>query len=389
MIRILILQTLSRPKIFSVNNALLTLARHLDRSRFEMSVALPCSGPLAEALRQEGASVVYVPGLRTYRRHDAIWRLPWVGFQVARIARRLGADLVLSNHAELGPFAMMAARLNGIPWISFLRQADRSPVYYEKYRLSRADAVGSVSEAALAAYRSFLDASRLPSNRTRVIPTGISLPPECDRSAGPGIGPELPAYGGKSLGTVGLRKVKRPELLIDALGCLRDRFPRLRVLVIGGAEPEDFARLAARARSHAIEDRVIFAGQQQDMSAWYRSMDIYCHTSDSEALPKAVLEAMAHSLPVVASRVGGVSEAVLDGTTGILVDPGDIRSLSEAVARLLEDSGLAARMGQAARRRVEASFSPESMARGFMEFFDEVLNGRGSEAGTSGRLKRA
>ena len=145
--RILVLQTLPRPLVFSPNNALLTLARHLDRRRYEMVVAVPRPGLLTEALEKEGVRTVRVPGLKTYRRHDAIWRLPVVSLRVASWARKAGVHLLLSNHAELGPFAHAAARLCGIPWVCFLRQADRSRRYYEKYRVARADMVGEYPRA--------------------------------------------------------------------------------------------------------------------------------------------------------------------------------------------------------------------------------------------------
>ncbi|MCI0566932.1 MAG: glycosyltransferase, partial [Acidobacteria bacterium] len=153
MIPFLVLQTLPRPNVFSPRNALLTLARNLDCSRFTMTVAVPRPGLLSEALENEGIRVERIAGLRTYRRHDALWRLPTVVLRIARLAARMKARFVVSNHAELGPFADAAARLNGIPWICFLRQADRSECYYEKYRVARSHAVAAVSEAALHGYR--------------------------------------------------------------------------------------------------------------------------------------------------------------------------------------------------------------------------------------------
>src|SRR4030095_15648213 len=120
---------------FSPSNALLTLAREMKHSPFSITVAVPRRGLLTEALEREGFSVACVPGLRTYRRHDALWRFPMVALRLSALARRLSAKLVVSNHAELGPFADAAARLHALPWVCFLRQADRPPRYYEQYRV--------------------------------------------------------------------------------------------------------------------------------------------------------------------------------------------------------------------------------------------------------------
>src|SRR5262245_34561028 len=176
MVPFLVLQTLPRPSVFSPRNALLTLARNLDRSRFVMTVAVPRHGLLSEALEREGIQVVRIAGLRTYRRHDALWRLPTVVLRIARLASRLGTQLLVSNHAELGPFADAAARLHRIPWICFLRQADRSERYYEKYRIARSNAVAAVSAAALHGYRAYLARKGLSANTMQVIPTGIEIP---------------------------------------------------------------------------------------------------------------------------------------------------------------------------------------------------------------------
>ena len=116
------------------------------------------------------------------------------------------------------------------------------------------------------------------------------------------------------------------------------------------------------------------------MDPWYRQMDVYTHTSRSEALPKAVLEAMAHSLPVVAFDVGGISEAVTHGECGFLCPEDDLDSYCSALLRLLRDPALARRFGAAGRSRVEQRFSPRIMADRVMELFDQVLSSRQREA---------
>jgi glycosyltransferase involved in cell wall biosynthesis len=373
MVPLLVLQTLPKPSAFSPSNALLTLAREMRHSRFSMTVAVPRRGLLTEALEKEGISVACVPGLRTYRRHDALWRFPMVALKLSALVRRLSAKLVVSNHAELGPFADAAARLNGLPWICFLRQADRPLRYYEKYRVAKADAVAAVSGAALRSYQSFLSARDLPLNPMQVIPTGIAMPQpgEADHRRSSTAGASPP-----TVGTVGLRPVKRPELLLDILARLRRNIPQVRGLLVGGAEQQDLDRLRSRAREAGLDEAVVFAGQQASMDRWYREMDVYAHTSRSEALPKAVLEAMSHALPVVAFDVGGIGEAVKDGVTGFLCSERDVEAHAAALERLLLDRALSSRMGEAGARRIREFFSPATMAGKVTSLFEEVLKSR-------------
>jgi glycosyltransferase involved in cell wall biosynthesis len=323
---------------------------------------------------------VRIAGLDTYRRHDALWRLPTVVLKVARLTSRTGARLLVSNHAELGPFANAAARLNRIPWICFLRQADRPARYYEKYRVARCNAVAAVSEAALHAYRAYLAHKGLAVNSMRVIPTGIELP------AGANPPPSHPAAletnrqpHSPTLGTVGLRSVKRPERLLEIFARVHQHVPAARCLMIGSMEPEQLSRLRSQASELGVADSLEFPGQQRDMDPWYRRMDVYAHTSRSEGLPKAVLEAMAHALPVVAFNVGGISEAVADGESGFLCPEDDLEAYCTALLRLLNDAAIARRLGDVGRSRVELKFSPRSMVDGMMALFDQVLGTRPEE----------
>jgi len=89
--------------------------------------------------------------------------------------------------------------------------------------------------------------------------------------------------------------------------------------------------------------------------------DVFVLPSYAEALPMAMLEAMAQALPVICTRVGAIDEAVTDGVEGFLIGPGDVDALAQRMATLAGDPQLRRRMGRAARRRVERQFSLETM----------------------------
>ncbi|MBS1857966.1 MAG: glycosyltransferase family 4 protein [Acidobacteria bacterium] len=143
--------------------------------------------------------------------------------------------------------------------------------------------------------------------------------------------------------------------LLEALAALRERAWSLEL--IGDGPLEDRARrLAARL---GIAGRVTFRGYRSDPEAALAACQVFVLPTRSEAFPRSVLEAMRAGLPVVASNVGGVGEAVEDDVTGLLVAPGDPRSLASALDALLGDAELRARLGQAGRRAYEQRFTLE------------------------------
>jgi glycosyltransferase involved in cell wall biosynthesis len=122
-----------------------------------------------------------------------------------------------------------------------------------------------------------------------------------------------------------------------------------------------------------IDHRVHLLDLQLDVDRIYRGLDLYVHPSDTEGFSNALLEGMAHGLPVVATRVGGNGEAVHDGDTGLLVPPGDPGSLSAAILALLADSAFARKIGGRAHERVRQHFQFQNMLDGYTQLYEEEL----------------
>jgi glycosyltransferase involved in cell wall biosynthesis len=114
-------------------------------------------------------------------------------------------------------------------------------------------------------------------------------------------------------------------------------------------------------------------GVLADMDGVYAQADVVLLTSRRDPLPRVVMEAMCHGLPVVATRVDGIPEMVEDGATGFLAESEDAQGLAEAVGRLLEDAALRRRMGEAGRERAGRLFSPEAYARASMDVYSRLL----------------
>jgi glycosyltransferase involved in cell wall biosynthesis len=222
------------------------------------------------------------------------------------------------------------------------------------WRLAHRWTVNAAAVADVLRTREGIDRSRID-----VIPTGIELarfeprPRDGAFRAGHGI-----SDGEPLIVCVGrLDRYKGHDNLLAAFAALAPAQPRARLLLVGAGRFRD--ALIVRARSVGLADRVRFSGALGDVRPALAAADVFVQASDEEGLPGAVLEAMAMGVPVVATDVGGTREAVDDGVTGLLVPPRDPGALAAAVARLLDDRGLAARLGAFGRKRVVDEFSSE------------------------------
>jgi glycosyltransferase involved in cell wall biosynthesis len=111
-------------------------------------------------------------------------------------------------------------------------------------------------------------------------------------------------------------------------------------------------------------------------------MDVFVHPSWAESFPYVILEAMSLARPIVASDVGGIGEAILDGESGLLTTPRDEHSLARALIEMLGSPRLAEQLGDAARRRVLSEFTTTAMIAGLLGVYEEALRGPGSLATT-------
>jgi glycosyltransferase involved in cell wall biosynthesis len=129
------------------------------------------------------------------------------------------------------------------------------------------------------------------------------------------------------------------------------------------------------ARELGIFERVRFHADVSDdeLVELYRGATLYALSSDEEGLGLVILEAMACGLPVVGTACGGPQTSVAEGETGFLVPVGDPAALAARMCELLEDPGLAQRMGRLARSRAVERFSPEATGRLFVDWYDEAL----------------
>ncbi len=205
-------------------------------------------------------------------------------------------------------------------------------------------------------------------DRIHVVRCGID--PVAFSSDGPRQGGGLP-----HLLCVGrLVHLKGQSLLIEALAELRQRGADARLTLVGDGPKRP--QLEQLGRRLGVADRVHFAGAigQDAIRDVYRSADLFCLPSLAEGLPVVLMEAMAFELPVVSTRIMGIPELVEEGRTGLLVTPGRLDELTDALERLIADPDLGARLGRAGREKVLEEFDVDRSARQLREIFASALS---------------
>ncbi|MBB5707604.1 glycosyltransferase family 4 protein [Sphingopyxis panaciterrulae] len=172
--------------------------------------------------------------------------------------------------------------------------------------------------------------------------------------------------------------IKGIDILLEAFGLLKQRGIDFRAVIGGDGDIDVFQRLA---HGLGLDDEVEFLGwlNGQEVTRQYSMADIFVLSSRVENQPMAILEAMAHRLPVVATDVGAVSSQVIDGTTGLVIAPGDAKILADALERLCRDPALRRTMGEAGYDRWQAHFSIATAATRMVDLYHELVTESGRQ----------
>ena len=166
-----------------------------------------------------------------------------------------------------------------------------------------------------------------------------------------------------------LRPVKRAADVLRVIGELKDQ-KHVKLLVLAGEPFEPFRPLVKKL---GIEGRVVVRHNVVDIENYISAADAGLYASERESFGMGVLETMSFGKPVVATRVGGVSEIMIDGETGFLKRLGDVKNMAAAVRRMARDPELCARMGAAAKMRASSEFSAEASVEKYLQFYERVL----------------
>lgn len=293
---------------------------------------------------------------------------------VAALKRELdsiGSNLVHLHTGRATWLGGMAARLAGLPAIT-TRRMDRVVKRSWRTRL----VYGSLVRRAVAIsspVRECLVAGGVPSERIALIHDAIDparIAPRVSRVV-TRRALETSDDALVLLALAALVRRKGIDVLLDALSLLARR--ELQPVLWIAGDGEERAPLEAQAERLAIAPRVRFLGRRGDAPDLLAACDVFVLPARREGLGVSALEAMAAGRAVVASRVGGLAEAVVDGRTGLLVEPDDAPALADAIERVLADAGLRARLAAAGPGRVAEGFLADQMVEAYEELYRTVL----------------
>jgi glycosyltransferase involved in cell wall biosynthesis len=358
---------------------LLNLIDRLDPVRWRSVVITWREGWLHEELRRRQLPVMALP---LARRLDPAW----IG-RCRRLMREWDVRLLHAHEFAMNTYGAAVSQVTGVPLIATVHGKG----YYPE-RVHRRIAYRFVARSAFRMVAVSRDVERFLADTLRVraaalvtLYNGVDASALARPTGGDRVRRELGLTAGQPVvGVIGnLLPVKGHVHLVRAAARLVGAYPDVAILLSG--RPIQQAELEAEARTLGVERHVRFLGFRDDVPALLDAMDVFVLPSLSEGLSLALLEAMAAAKPVVATRVGGNPELVVDGETGHLVPPRDPDALATAIARVLADRAAAARLGRQARQRVLDEFSVERMVGRYEALYVEAVG----EAPGARRVARA
>lgn len=345
---------------------------------------------LAQLLSGAGHLVhVFVPGtrqpepkgnfilhqIRTHKRSEdtlASW------FEtILRVHATHGFDLLHGYFLpQAGFLAAYAGRYLGLPSVVSARGNDLDRAIFDAqkaahifYALQNASRITTNATELVRKSRALV-----PAREVTLIPNGVAAELFAPGPASPHLRQTLGLGDAPVIGFSGeLRAKKGLNALLLAYKELAQKRPAS-LLLVGGVRPGSDAE-TLRIFTKQNPNLKIFVVPQvplQEMPSYYRLMDVLASPSLRDGLPNAVLEAMSCGLAVVGSHAGGLPDAIVDGDSGLLVPPGDVPALTDALARLLDDFTLRQQLGQAARARVLQKFTLQQELQGNLDVYQSL-----------------
>ena len=164
-------------------------------------------------------------------------------------------------------------------------------------------------------------------------------------------------------------------VLIEAFKLLKEKITDAKLVIVG--EGHLYDELFRMVDTNGLRESVLFTGFQMDVSEIIATFDVAVLPSFFEGMGRVILEAMAMERPVVASRVGGIPDLIEQDLNGLLVRPGDVKELADALEKLLNDKRLARKMGREGRKRIKEQFSAHAMVQSIEKVYRELLSRKG------------
>ena len=348
----------------------LSLIRHL-RHRIRFTLGCGESGYLTAQAENMGLETIIVPHLQRSIS-------PLIDFRCVRalrqVLKRENPDLVHLHSSKAGVVGRLAAKsihikslftAHGWAFTEGSGLVRRSGCVIIEWGMARfGDGIIAVSGYDFRLAKKFGVIGGGSGNRRGwLIPNGVRAVQVAAQARGRGGKPVRLLHVGR------LEREKNQRLLIEAVSMIKRDFS---LTIVGGGQLRPV--LAESVERHGLADRVTFVESSQ-VDPYFADADIFALSSDYEGLPLVILEAMSAGLPVVATDVGGVREAVSDGISGFLVGRGDVKGLSGKLTRLIDDEDLRREFGLQGQRIYRDNFTEQRMCERTLTVYQTLIGG--------------
>jgi glycosyltransferase involved in cell wall biosynthesis len=371
-IRVVFINT--RMDVGGQERVIMDVVNHMDRQRFDLALLLTKDrGPLCDFIEDH----VQVEAEFRHGFLGTFLALP----RLVRWMKRWKPDVVFTvGTGDKFFLGRVAAKIVGVPVILSGLHCTPGPQHVGRTILGRWNkmlmhwnaGVTTVTED-LADY--LAEKENYPREKTTVIPNGVDTVRYQPHAAPAALREELGLPVGSKVASIiaAVRPEKRHDLFLQAARLVVDQIPEAKFLIVGdGPSRTEFEQLT---RDLKLQDAVQFLGARHDVPDIQAISSVVCLAStDVESAPICMLEALATGRPQVATAIGGIPKIVDDGVTGLLVPPGDVPALAEAIGKILSDQILAEKMGRAARERALEHYSVELMVRAHEELILREFN---------------
>ncbi len=331
--------------------------------------------PMDEMVSAAEAHQIPILRLPIFRDYDLplLWRL-------RRALAQIKPDIVHTHliHADL--YGAVAAKLARVATVVSSRHLDDAFRYRPRWRRINRGLWAMIDGgiAISAAMKQFaLEVEEAPADKVHVVLYGMEykwLSDQDIQAARQRLRAELNLSADAQALGMACRLVEQKGIpyALEALRRIRAAFPRAHLVIAGDGElADELRRLASRL---GVADRVHWLGWRADAAELMAAFDVFLLPSLHEGFGLVLLEAMARRAPIVASRVGAIPEIVIDGETGILVEPRNAEALAQAMTHLLNDRALRKYMGLLGAARLEEHFSVERMVARTITVYEKVSN---------------
>jgi glycosyltransferase involved in cell wall biosynthesis len=364
--RIRVIHMVEDMKVGGQEKVIAAIATGLHSEAFLVEIwCLAAGGTVADRLQQAGISL-RILNLRTYHNLFNIVRL-------ARYLRRSKADILHTHGHFAGTFGRLAAILAGTRQVV-------AHVHTSDFNLSRRHILidhilARFSQRILCVSRAVQDfitrIERIPAAKTLVVHNGTDW---LFGDQGPPISRLAMGFHPHDCVLISVGSLvdnKGHQLLIDVLHLLVPEYPAMKLLIVGDGPLR--GQLEESVARFDLASYIRFTGRVQNIQPLLALADIFLlPTRYREGLSMAILEAMQEGLPIIATTVGGIPEAVQDQRNGLLVEPNDVQALKAAITTLISDGKLRRAMSDAGRRIYEQQFTAEKMVSQIETFYRSI-----------------